>query len=157
MRMSGCCVIVFASPSLCWERRSGRRRRRGEESDENRNQNNWALTDLTLVLVWPPAVISTGSVTWAWWVGGWVGVVGQKDTDRQPVLIRQRQSEDNMGIHGKSNVSTLTSLSIVLDFYRSVVVSDDILPVHPGAVSQVLVVDNLDSSCKNFCEKMSER
>lgn len=149
MRMSGCCVIVFASPSLCWERRSGRRRRRGEESDENRNQNNWALTDLTLVLVWPPAVISTGSVTWAWWVGGgcWA------ERHRQPVLKRQRQSEDNMGMHGKSNVSTLTSLSIVLDLNRSVVVSDDVLPVHPGAVSQVLVVDNLDSSCKNFCEK----
>lgn len=68
----------------------------GRRVTKNRNQNNWPLTDLTLVPVWPPAVISTGSVTRA------CGVVGQKDTDRQPVLKRQRQSEDNMGIHEKA-------------------------------------------------------
>lgn len=33
MCMSGYCVIVFASPSLCWERRSGRRRREWRNSE----------------------------------------------------------------------------------------------------------------------------
>lgn len=98
------------------------------------DQNYWALTDLTLVLVWPPAVISTRFVTWFWERGG-VGV----ETQRQ-ALIRKGQTRANLGIW-----EILTSLSIELDFNRSVVVSDDILPENPGAISQVLVVDNLHS------------
>lgn len=99
-----------------------------------RDQNYWVLTDLTLVLVWPPAVISTRFVTWFWERGG-VGV----ETQRQ-ALIRKGQTRANLGIW-----EILTSHSIELDFNRSVVVSDDILPENPGAISQVLVVDNLHS------------
>lgn len=51
----------------------------------------------------------------------------------------------------RQRLSTLTSLPVVLDFDRSVVVSDDVLPVDPGAVPQVLVVNNLDSSLQNLC------
>lgn len=53
-------------------------------------------------------------------------------------------------------MSTLTSLSIVLDFNRSIVVCDDVLPVDPGAVSQVLVVNNLHPALQNFCDVKDE-
>ena len=65
------CVCAFLSMKrdiLRGDR--GRRRRRVMKRRENQGekgkQNNWVLTDLTLVLVWPPAVISTRLVAWAW-------------------------------------------------------------------------------------------
>lgn len=48
-----------------------------------------------------------------------------------------------------------TFLPVVLDLDRSAVVSDDVLPVDPGAVPQVLVVNNLDSSLQNLCQNQS--
>lgn len=50
----------------------------------------------------------------------------------------------------------VTSLSVVLDVYRSIAVPDNILPEDPGTVTQVFVVDNLHPSLQNLCENTSE-
>lgn len=70
--------------------------------------------------------------------------------------LRDRQRGNSKGNKQQQQrksqwLSTLTSVPVVLDFDRSVVVPDDVPPVDPRAVPQVLVVDNVDASLQNLC------
>lgn len=93
-----------------------------------------SLTDLTLVLVRAPAVISARFVARPW------------ETDKEGI-----QRQQTTTTKGSQWFSTLTFRPVVLDFDRSVVVPDDVPPVDPRAVPQVLVVDNVDASLQNLC------
>lgn len=52
---------------------------------------------------------------------------------------------------GNRIILQLTSLSVVVDFNRSTIFPDDVLPEDPGAIIQVFVVDNLHSSLQDLC------
>lgn len=100
------------------------------------------LTDLTLVLIWPPAIISTRLVAWAW----------ERDGERDRKSIQKRKDAVWRSLWGRT-VRAETSLPILLDVNRSAVVSDDVLPEDPRAIAQVFVINHLHSSIQNLCEK----
>lgn len=52
-----------------------------------------------------------------------------------------------------SFLDTPTFLTIVTDFDESTAVSHYVLPVDPGSIAQVFIINNLHSSNQDLCSK----